>query len=160
MGKGTSPYDMTRAELVNAIIFMEHETNTSREIRPEIMPYLTRRVELFGYNKNELMSLAIDIRMHMGMSHASWAYINSTAREWVFATESKLGASLSRLTARELSANTSVVKPHDEHLRDLVAQLVFALSLNTAHDYDGVNSDSDVILYLKACIRQVQASKV
>ena len=160
MGKGTSPYDMSRAELVNAIIFMEHETNTSREIRPEIMPYLNRRVELFGYNKNELMSLATNTRIGKSMSHVSWAYINDVAREWVLATESKLGASLSRLTARELAANTSIVKPHDEHLRDLVAQLISALGLNSAHDYDGVNSDSDVILYLKACIRQVQSSKV
>ena len=159
MNKGTSPQDFNRLEIAGVIMYLEHEADTSRESRPEVVPYLTRRHELITeFNKSELVCIANNARHKSGMDHISWTHISLRTRAWVTKVEMQLGASLSRLTARELSANTSVVKPHEEAVRDKVANLVSALGLNIAHDYDGVNCDADVILYLDACIRKILAT--
>ena len=158
--KGTSPQDFNRLEITGVIMYLEHEVDTPKESRPEVVPYLTRRHELITeFNKSELVCIAANARHKSGMDHVSWTHISLRTRAWVTKVEMQLGASLSRLTARELSANTSVVKPYDETVRDLVAKLVSVLGLNTAHDYDGVECDSDVILYLDACIRRIIANK-
>jgi len=44
-------------------------------------------------------------------------------------------------------------------IRHLVADLAMSLGLNTSCDYDGVESYEDIILYLKACIKEIRSLK-
>ena len=155
MGKGASAYDLNKLEAVSTIIFMEHGVGTRLETSAVTVPYLTRRHGLMtNYSKGELTTILTSTRNKSGMEDTSWADLRRLAIAWTIGTELKLAAQLSRLTARELAANTSTVKPHDEQVRELVAQLARALGMLTTAGAV-VDSDIDVIMYLKACIRTV-----
>lgn len=44
-------------------------------------------------------------------------------------------------------------------IKALLSKLCFTLGLNTAHDYDGIETDEDVEIYTKAVIREVEKLK-
>lgn len=40
-----------------------------------------------------------------------------------------------------------------------MTDLIFILGLNTAHDYDGIESDTDILIYQKAIKKKVMELK-
>lgn len=46
-----------------------------------------------------------------------------------------------------------------ERVRGIAIEMCFATGINTAHDYDGVETDEDVILYLNAALKLLRDSK-
>lgn len=44
-------------------------------------------------------------------------------------------------------------------LHTFIAELCYELGLNTAHDYDGIESPEDAAIYSKAIIKEIQSLK-
>ena len=49
-----------------------------------------------------------------------------------------------------------MLSKNNVELSKFLADLCLELGLNTAHDYDGVETDSDVDIYKKAVIREIR----
>lgn len=45
-------------------------------------------------------------------------------------------------------------------IKSLLSDICMLTGLNLAHDYDGVETDEDIIIYLKAILRNLRRDKI
>ena len=49
----------------------------------------------------------------------------------------------------------SISPENQKKIISLISDMCMTIGINVAHDYDGIESDDDIILYLKAIHRQL-----